>query len=177
VIKTSALDYLVWPTNLSAFHEFECRLKDLHSMSSESEEFYTSYKEALRFFSTNLHRLTRKELILPGVRRYVVSRREEIVRIESEGSYSWVFFANSASMLMNKPLQHFDCVLDESNFIRIGQEHLINLNYLKSCQRNEGVSVTLQDGKTIEVSIRRVPLFMEAFSTWSKRRKHNPGLP
>jgi len=174
VIKASGLDYAVWPMKMSSLRDVESRLMDLHSMSSESEEFFTGYRTAMQFLSTNIHRLSKKEIILPGVRGYMISRTEEIVRFESEGTYSWAFFADGTNLLTNKPIKHFECVLEESCFIRICQEHIINLHYLESCQRKEGVSVTLQDGKTIDVCIRRVPLFMEAFTSWSKGRKHNP---
>ncbi len=174
VIKASGLDYAVWPMKMSSVRDIESRLIDLHSMSSESVDFFTGYRTAMQFLSTNIHRLSKKEIVLPGVRGYMISRTEEIVRFESEGSYSWAFFADGTNLLTNKPIKHFERVLEESSFIRICQEHIINLHYLEGCQRKGGVSVSLQDGKTIDVCIRRVPLFMEAFTSWSKGRKHNP---
>ena len=174
VIKASGLDCAVWPMKMSSVRDIESRLIDLHSMSSESDDFFTGYKRALEFLSTNIHRLSKKEIVLPCVRGYMISRTEDIVRFESEGLYSWAFFANGSNVLTNKSMKHFERVLEESSFIRICQEHIINLQYLESCQRKEGVSVTLQDGKTLGVSIRRAPLFMEAFTSWSKRRKYNP---
>ena len=94
------------------------------------------------------------------------------MRLESDGPYIYAFTSSGEQVLTNKPLKHFERTLDERGFVRIQNTQLINLHYLQSWQNESGVKVTLTDGSTFDVSFRWVPIFLQAFSKWFKKRSN-----
>ena len=169
-IEASALDYMCWPFNMHQVREMERRLKDLQAMREECPEFSEGYAFALKFLATNIRKHSIKEVIIPNVRGYRACATHELIRFESDGPYSYAFISNGEQVLTNKPLKHFEYVLDNADFVRIQNSHMINLHYLKSWQSDKGVRLTLADGSSFEVSFRWVPLFVQAFTKWSKKR-------
>jgi DNA-binding LytR/AlgR family response regulator len=174
-IEASALDYMCWPFNMMHVREIDSRLKDLQAMCEECPEFSDGYAFALKFLAATIRKHSIKEVIIPNVRGYKVYATHELLRFESDGNYTYAFTSNGEQVLANKPLKHFEYVLDNAGFVRIQNAHMINLQYLKSWQSEKGVNLTLSDGSTFEVSFRWVPLFVQAFSKWSKKRSNqNP---
>ena len=171
-IEISALDYLCWPFNLVHVREIESRLRDLYAMQSECPEFSEGYSIALKFLVANIRKHSIKEVVIPGIRGYTICQTQELKRLESDGPYTYAFTSNGEQLLTNKPLKHFENALYDCGFVRIQNTHLINLHYLKSWQNENGVKITLSDGSTFDVSFRWVPLFLQAFSQWFKRRSH-----
>lgn len=171
-IETAALDYMCWPFNMSHVREIESRLRDLHAMQSECAEFSDGYSVALKFLGANIRKRSIKEVIIPGVRGYTVCQTQELMRLESDGPYTYAFISSGEQVLTNRPLKHFERTLDDRGFVRIQNNQLINLHYLQSWQSENGVKLTLNDGSTFDVSFRWVPLFLQAFSTWFKKRSH-----
>lgn len=169
-IEISALDYMCWPFTMFQVREIENRLRDLHTMQSECLEFSDGYLVALKFLGANIRKLSIKEVIIPANRGYAVYQTQELMRMESDGPYTHAFTSSGEQVLTNMPLKHFERMLDDCGFVRIQSTQLINLHYLQSWQSENGVKITLKDGSTFNVSFRWVPLFIQAFSKWVKRR-------
>jgi DNA-binding LytR/AlgR family response regulator len=167
-IESSGLDYLVWPITMYSAREIEGRLKDLRAMAAECHDFFPGYRNALHFMDSHFQQHNSNELILPCVRGYVVSRIEKIIRFETEGPYSAAIMEDSTIVLTNKPLRHFEAVLQELGFVRLNNDHLINLNYLDSFKRENGLSVVMRDGKMLEASMRWIPMVLEELSKFDK---------
>ncbi len=170
-IEVSALDYMCWPFNMRHVREMESRLTDLHAMGAECAEFSEGYALALKFLAENIRRHSFKEFVIPNIRGYSVCSTHEVIRFESDGACTLAFTSSGEQVITNKPLEHFEYVLDKAGIVRIQISHLINLHYLQSWQRDEGFKLTLADGSTFEVSVRWVPLFVQAFSRWSKKKE------
>jgi two-component system LytT family response regulator len=170
-IELAGLDYLSWPLNLSILRDFENRLRDLHAISCECTDFFSGYSAALQFFASHIRNNSQDEIVLPGVRGYEVFRKEVIVRFESDGPYSWVYTTNGTSVLTNKSLKHFESVLSDNEFVSVSYDHIINLRHMVSHSRENGLTVTLVDGKTIDVSLRRIPLFIQSHAKWSQMKQ------
>ena len=64
-------------------------------------------------------------------------------------------------MLVSKPMKHFEDFLDDTQFIRIHNSHIINVNYLKGYIRDEGGMAELMDGSKLQIDKRRLPLFLD----------------
>lgn len=85
----------------------------------------------------------------------------EIVRLEADDNMTHFWIKDGRRITASKTLKHFDTLLAPFNFFKVHQSHLINLNYIKSYVRNEGGYLLMEDGKTVEISRRRRPLFLE----------------
>ena len=85
----------------------------------------------------------------------------EIVRLEADDNMTHFWIKDGRRITASKTLKYYDNLLTPFNFFKVHQSHLINLNYIKSYIRNEGGYLIMEDGKNVEISRRRRPLFLE----------------
>jgi len=167
-INACAMDYLYLPFTMRECRELEARLQELRNLKEESLSFSKSYCAAIHHLSANWRKRKLREVVLPNVKGYSVVPPQQLVRLVCDGPYTLAFLHNGDCVLTCKPIKHYDEVLDGFGFVRIQHTQIINLNHLKSWQSDKGVEVTLNDGSVWPISMRRVPLFLDAFQQWSK---------
>ena len=64
-------------------------------------------------------------------------------------------------MIVTKTLKDFEELLNEYDFIRVHNSHLINLNHVTKYTKGEGGVVTLSDGAEVDVSRRKKEEFLQ----------------
>jgi len=62
---------------------------------------------------------------------------------------------------VTKTLKEYEKMLNEYNFIRVHQSHLINANHIKEYIKTEGGYLVMKDGSHVSVSIRKKPMVMK----------------
>jgi two-component system, LytTR family, response regulator len=77
----------------------------------------------------------------------------EIVRCQASSNYTWFYFTNKTSLLIAKTIGRYVDVLEENDFIRIHQSHVINRAYINRMDKNGEIWLT--DGTKYAVSKRR----------------------
>lgn len=93
-----------------------------------------------------------KRILLPTNDGVWIIMLKNIIRIEGDGNYSKLFFANEAPLLISKNLKEFESMLAAYKFERIHKSHLINLHYVKRYYKINKAYLLLNDGTTINVS-------------------------
>ncbi len=83
----------------------------------------------------------------------------DIIRLEGDDNYTHIFTATD-KLTAAKTIKSFDEILTGSNFFRVHKTHLINLNYMVKFLKTKSF-VVMKDGREIEVSRRRRPVFLE----------------
>src|SRR6185369_13496896 len=73
---------------------------------------------------------------------------DEIIRLEAEGSYTQIRFANRKSMLVSRNLKDYEALLIDHGFIRIHKSHLVNSIYITAIN-SQGHAI-LSDGSMVE---------------------------
>ncbi len=86
---------------------------------------------------------------------------QDIVRFEAEDNYTHIFLESGERITASKTIKSYEELLAPYNFYRVHKSHVINLNYMRMFVKGDGGKVIMDDGKEIEVSRRRRPLFME----------------
>jgi two-component system, LytTR family, response regulator len=167
-LKTCAMEYLGWPATMKEMRELEKRLADMLAMKNESSDFNKGYIQALNHLVKQGRKRKWDEVVIPDVKGYTLLPPERLVRLECEGPYTNLYLDCGRRVLANKPIRHFDEILENHAFVRIQPTNTINLNHMKSWQSDHGVTVTLNDGTALPVVGRSVPLFLEAFRKWSQ---------
>lgn len=77
----------------------------------------------------------------------------DIVRVEAQGSYTYVWLHNGQKILASRTLSTFEKQLrDYSEFIKIHKSHLVNMDYVSKYQKGDGGRLTLKDGTELGVS-------------------------
>jgi two-component system, LytTR family, response regulator len=77
----------------------------------------------------------------------------EIIRCQASSNYTWFYFTNKTSLLVAKTIGTYVNVLEENDFIRIHQSHVINRAYINRLDENGEIWLT--DGTKYVVSKRR----------------------
>jgi two-component system, LytTR family, response regulator len=154
-IKFSALDYLLKPFGMD----------DLTSAINHYQERKNKYQPA-RQFEVLFHNLrgiqaSAKKIALPTLNGLKVVALKDVVRCQADANYTTFFFAGENKMMVTKTLKEFEELLEEYDFMRVHNSHLINLNHVAKYTKGEGGVVTMSDGAEVDVSRRKKEEFLQ----------------
>ncbi len=151
--KFSAVDYLLKPIALPDLNRAVSRVLELkHNVDS-----YKRIETLLK----NIYNKERQKLCIPDINGFNIVEIKDIIRCESKVNYTTIHVAKSNPITVAKSLKEFEKMLEEHNFFRLHNSHLVNLSYIKSYNRNKGGYVLLTNGDEIEISVRRKEEFLK----------------
>jgi two-component system LytT family response regulator len=153
-IKFSAVDYILKPINITEFLEAVSKV-----IQKRSDSKYET-GESIKVLLENLKSGTPSRLAIPTSDGMEYLNPKEIVRIEADRSYSWLFLSGNRKILVSKHLKEFQDLLSDRYFFRSHNSHLINLKFVRKFIRKEGGYIEMQDGEQIPISRNRKDLFL-----------------
>jgi two-component system LytT family response regulator len=154
--RYNALDYLLKP--ISSQELREATAKAVHKINNELEN--GKVLELLKQLRSNL---APSKLALPVNDGIVFIDTGEIIKIEAKGSYSLIYPADGKKITSTKTLKDIEDQLPESHFLRVHHSWVINLKYLKKYFRGKNGYMEMEDGSTVQVSIRKKNKFLDLF--------------
>jgi DNA-binding LytR/AlgR family response regulator len=86
----------------------------------------------------------------------------DIIRIESDSGYTTVFTGATEKIILSRNIKDFQKCLPETDFFRIHQSHIINMNHVEKVLYGNGDFVQMKDGACLPISRRRREEFMPA---------------
>lgn len=93
-----------------------------------------------------------RRIALPVAEGLLFVEMEDIVYMEAEGAYTNVYLANKESVFVSKRLNYFEDLLsNRKTFYRCHRSFMININFIKRLNRNEG-HLELDNGTNIPIS-------------------------
>ena len=144
-IKLAALDYLMKPVNLEElmealerFREQRKKLKNLHP-----------HHEVM---SNALKNTDNQKIALPCSEGFIFVEINQIIRCQSEKSYTLIVLKNKEEFWTSKNLGEYDTLLSDYGFRRVHRSHLINPNHIKKFIRGKTPVLEMEDGTKIPVS-------------------------
>lgn len=143
-IKHAALDYLIKPI-----------LKE--DLALALDRFEHKYE---KLFSAKMAGKPLSRLVVPNQNGFILIEIKDIIRLESDGSYTKLFMYDGTSHLASKNLGFYEDQLKNNNFSRVHHKHLVNLSHMKNYIRGEGGTVLMSDGSSVEVSRRKKEEFL-----------------
>jgi two-component system LytT family response regulator len=152
-IKFSAVDYILKPININEFIVAIEKVAEKRASSAIPNRNFETLLE-------NLSSSAPAKLAIPtsdGM-EYLVAR--EIIRIEADRSYSWFHLTGKRKILVSKNLKEYQDLLNDRNFFRSHNSHLINLEHVKRYIRADGGSIEMIDGSQVPISRTRRDLFL-----------------
>ncbi len=144
-IKHSALDYLLKPVSKAQLKEAIKRFE------IKSEGSKPNYKP-----------VHINKIILPMNEGLTLLNISEIVRLESDGSYTTFHTIDGKKYLTSRTLSTYEEQLIPQSFFRVHHSHLINMNHISKYVKGEGGHVVMADNSTVDVSRRRKEDFLTA---------------
>jgi two-component system LytT family response regulator len=106
--------------------------------------------------------------MLPTAQGYELVALDEITHLEASHNYTQCYFTGGASLLVSKPIINFESILHDLHFVRIHNQHIVNLKYVKRYIRGSGGSVKLTNSAELNVSKSRKAEFLERLSAYAR---------
>ncbi len=145
--QVSAIDYLLKPISPQALIASVTKANQLLS----KEEI----NDRAQFLLTEINKdVSKRRLTLKTQERIYSVNYNEIVRFESDGSYTSVFFSDGKKLVISKLIKEFEDLLSEHDFFRVHQSHLINMEYFYCFEKSEN-QIRMKDDSIIPVSTRK----------------------
>lgn len=154
-IKFSALDYLLKPIDIDELIIAVDKAKTALKQSGVAEKV----KALLQ--NLDQRAKTPGKLVLHDKYGVQIIETEQIIRMESSGSYTTFFINAGRSVTISKGLKNYEKMLDPESFFRCHQSHLVNLNFLSRYDKKNGDLLILKDGSEVPLASRRRELLKE----------------
>jgi len=158
-IKFSALDYLLKPFSLSDLSDALTHYRQKQNKKQSNVQFDTLFH--------NLKDLQKssKKIALPTNNGLVMVPLNEIIHCQAEVNYTTFFLSHKRKMVIAKTLKEYEELLNEFDFIRVHNSHLINLHHVLNYKKGEGGTVTMSNGSEVDVSRRKKDEFLKRLET------------
>ena len=152
--RFSAIDYLLKPINPELLISSVQKLKKTADAKDLGRKIDTLLGNTKKLDKIVLH-------TSEGVH---IVKIENIIRCTADDYYTVFHLKDSNKITVSKTLKEYAETLENLNFFRTHQSHLINLEYVDRFVNTEGGSIVMQNGDTVEVSRRRKKQLMEALT-------------
>lgn len=94
-------------------------------------------------------------IALPTGTGYDIIEIKDIVRCQSDNSYTYFFFADGNRTLICRALKDVEMILSDQHFFRVHQSHLINPKFVKNISNQDGGTLIMADNTEVPVSRRK----------------------
>lgn len=156
--KEKAIDYLIKPIEktdlVNAVEKVINKKVSMHS-AEKMEQLLSMFREQLK---------VSRKIALPTNEGISFIQVDEIIRVQSDNNYSFVFLRNGEKVCISKTLKQIEESLTGQPFFRVHQSHLVNLNHIEKFIKDGGGYLVMSDKSTITVARQRKEAFMEIFS-------------
>lgn len=155
-IRFSAFDYLVKPIDKIELVQTIARLKEKRALKQHQKQL-----DVLLQNLNGINQQSNKIAIptLEGIYFFLVN---DILALESDGSYTKMYFINRPPLLVTKSLKDFEEMMHGYKFFRIHHGYIINLEHIKQYIKGDGGYVVMLNDMKIDVSRRKKDEFLIA---------------
>ena len=157
-IRFNALDYLVKPIDLGELRQAIRRYKEQTKHPAQTEKV----KDALHNFRTKA--VADHKLVLhthDGELRMVI---KDIIRLEGERNYSYIYLNNHRKKLVSKTLADLEEMLRDKGFFRCHRSYLVNADHIRAYPTSN--NLILSDGTDVPISRRKKEEFRNWWEKW-----------
>ena len=129
--RFNALDYLVKPIEAS----------DLIEAVTKAERKIKPTSAQLSLVQRQLRGEIATRIAISGQNGISFIELNEIVFVEASNNYSKLILSDKRIFTVSKTLKDVQDVLEESHFLRVHRQYIINLNHVKQFNRNESILI------------------------------------
>jgi two-component system LytT family response regulator len=101
------------------------------------------------------------KITLSNSKGLVMIEVNNIIRIEADRSYCYVYELGQKKMMVSKPMIEVEKLLPTDHFFRTHSGHIINVNHMRKFSYDEGGYILLNDNSQVPVSRRRRQEFLD----------------
>ncbi len=144
--KYSALDYLLKPIDTDDFKNVVKKLSEKSSLADFNRRL--SHLESISTENV-FHKMA-----FPSKEGIVYVELDDIVHLNSDGSYTTVYTSKDQQILVTRLIKEFEEMLPQTQFFRTHKSHIVNLQYIEQFLRADE-SLVLRNGHRVPVARRR----------------------
>lgn len=156
-IKHQAFDYLLKPIDIDELKTTIANVKKsivTHSVKNHTAAFAPESRVQLT-----------GRIALPMKEGIIYLPVADIIRIESDGSYSVFYTGDMKKYMVSKNLKVYEDLLPAAMFFRVHKSHLINIKKVRKYLRTDGYFAEMEDGSLVEISRRKKDEFLQLMDT------------
>lgn len=139
--RFNALDYLVKPVDTN----------DLIEAVTKAEKKIKPTSTQLSLLQRQMRGEIATKIAIPGQNGISFIELNEIVFVEASNNYSKLILTDKRIFLISKTLKDVQYVLEESHFLRVHRQYIINLNHVKQFNRNESILI-MDNGEHLPIA-------------------------
>lgn len=143
-LRLRAFDYLLKPVDPD----------DLEAALHKAKHFKANPDSKKGIKMTKISVPTRNGLIF--------IKLQDIVRLQSDNTYTYIHTKNERPLLITKTLKSFENSLKDSQFMRVHQSHIVNFDEVTEYTRNDGGFLILSNGDEVPLSRRNKHMIEKA---------------
>jgi two-component system LytT family response regulator len=147
-LKLSAIDYIVKPV---ITEELTAAIEKARRLIGSGEE------QPLKVLVDNARNIPNhdKKIVLKTADRFHFVQVADIIRCESDSSYTKFFLADNSTILISRTLKEFEEILVDYGFYRPFKSDLINLKHIKAFDKTDGGFIIMTDNSRVPISDRK----------------------
>ncbi|MBK9452155.1 MAG: response regulator transcription factor [Bacteroidetes bacterium] len=157
-IKFNAVDYIMKPIDIGEL----CQAVDKASRKTEAKDNLLKIRNLISNLGTPEN--GNKRIALASVDALKMVEVKNILRLEGENNYTRFYFKSDPPTLVSRTIKEYEAMLQDYDFFRVHQSHLVNMAYVASYVKGEGGYVVMTDGAQVAVSRHRKAELLERLS-------------
>ncbi len=147
-IKLSALDYLLKPIDEDLLAEGVQKFIKFKKSKNEINEQIINLLHTIDKKNNNDF----QKIAVPLADKIYFYNIQDIVHLESNDNYTYIFFVHGEKLLTSKSIKHYEEILLQHNFLRCHQSYIINSRHILNYIKKDGGSITMSNNAEIPVS-------------------------
>ncbi len=141
--KYAALDYLLKPIDPLDLKNALDRARKHMQQTAEYQKMMGVLKDYIKGQN--------KTIVLNTSKGKTIVNKEDIIRLEADGAYT-LFILKNKKLVVSRNLKYYQEILEENQFLRIHQSHLINMDFVVSIEK---AKLLLKNGEEVPISTRK----------------------
>lgn len=106
----------------------------------------------------------KKQLVaIPTNTELLFIHKKDLLYFCGEGSYTNIYLQNGRKITISKHLKEIETTMDDEDFVRIHNSHLINIHHAISYMNSNANCVKMSNGEELSVSGHRKKKLMDYF--------------
>lgn len=119
----------------------------------------------------NVHQKSTPDKIpLPTLSGLQFVKLNDICYCESSGNYTNFHLTQGLKIMVSRQLGEYEKLLPADTFVRIHDQHIINLTCIKEYIKGSGGEVILENGTRLNVAARRKDELLSRFEKWLRKK-------
>jgi len=144
-VKFAAIDYLLKPINVDELNVAVKKVIDKKEKGKQNNQL----ENLMQLLKENQkeHRIA-----LPSAHEIRYAKPSDIIQCESSNNYTTFHFVSGEKLLISKPIYFYEEMLQDYDFIRCHQSHLVNKKFISSFIKEDSGYLLLEDRTRLPVS-------------------------